>query len=232
MNHNEIKLGIDAVSHHLQPLEPGRAYLLTGERGTAKTTFVLQFLYQGLQERRRCVLVTDEAKAVLKHAEFIGIDLSRFMKDGSLVVYEIAGQHSFSLAELSDEIKEIVESTPGVRLALEGLAQSPAANGKASISAGAVADFFRRLEGLKATSLITWELPAPDSAAPLQKALEEAAAGCFLLKPTSDERTKAFAVKKPASAARGDIQIRIEPGHGIVEPIKRSRVRFPRPDEH
>lgn len=61
-------------------LPKGRSILVTGEPGTGKTIFALQFLFEGLKRGEKCMFVTaDEGPIdVLEQAASLGWDLERY----------------------------------------------------------------------------------------------------------------------------------------------------------
>ena len=232
---NGFDAGIDLVAHNLGELPAGKSYLLSGEHGTAKTTFVLQFLHQGLKERRTCVLVSNQPpKALVAHAETMGMNLSPFLKNGTLLMYEIARKDSYSPAELFRELEAVVAENPASRFAFEGLAQSPVSSGPDGSLADGIVALLRKLEGMKTTSFVTLALPVSQPLSPLKEALENAATGSFLLESTSNERVKGFFVRKLAGARLdgAEFPFTVESGRGVVEVMKTSAIKFPRHDGH
>ena len=229
---NGIDAGIDLVTHNLGGLAAGKSYLLAGERGAAKTTFVLQFLYQGLKERKTCALVTNQAPNILiAHAAAMGMDLAPFLKDGRLALYEIARKDSFSCADLFHELEAALAENLPARCALEGLTESA---GPDDAAAGGVSAFLGKLEAMKTTTFVTMEFPVAPAWSSLNAAFESSAAGAFLLKSTPDARVKTFSVGKSGDvrAAGAEFPFKIEAGRGIVEVLKTNSIKFPRQDEH
>jgi len=66
----------------------GRSILITGEPGTGKSTFALQFLVEGLKRKEKCVFVTadEEPIDVLEHAASLGWDLEPHVENKELAI--------------------------------------------------------------------------------------------------------------------------------------------------
>lgn len=78
--------GFDALTGGL---EGGKNYILYGNIGTGKTTFSLQFLYQGLVAGENVVLVTRrDAETVFEQGKAFGMDLQSFARDRHLIIFE------------------------------------------------------------------------------------------------------------------------------------------------
>lgn len=73
--------GIEGLDQTIEGgLPKGRSILVTGEPGTGKTIFALQFLFEGLKRGEKCMYVTaDEGPMdVLEQAASLGWDLERY----------------------------------------------------------------------------------------------------------------------------------------------------------
>ena len=71
-------------------LPAAKSYLVTGEPGTGKTIFCLQFLLKGLMENQRGVYVAvDEKPAdVIEEAASLGWDLSQYIEKKQLLILD------------------------------------------------------------------------------------------------------------------------------------------------
>jgi circadian clock protein KaiC len=82
----------------------GRSFLLTGEPGTGKTIFALQFLVEGLRRQEKCIFVTaDEGPMdVLEQAASLGWDLEPCVEKKELAILN-AGAYLSSLPGVGKE---------------------------------------------------------------------------------------------------------------------------------
>ena len=79
-------------------LPKGRSFLVTGEPGTGKTIFALQFLIEGLKRGEKCIFVTaDEGPAdVMEQSASLGWDLEPYIEAKTLAILN-AGTYLSSL---------------------------------------------------------------------------------------------------------------------------------------
>lgn len=86
-------------------------YLLYGNIGSGKTTFSLQFLYQGLQSGETVAVVTRRsAQSVLDHGRFFGLDLEPFVATNQFILFEYLPnviENSMRLKEATDVGREL-----------------------------------------------------------------------------------------------------------------------------
>jgi KaiC/GvpD/RAD55 family RecA-like ATPase len=96
--------GLDALAGGV---EERRTYILHGNAGTGKTTFGLQFLYQGLIVGENAVLVSRRpAETVLEHARAFGMDIAPFARAGHLLIVEYVPRIIENVSQVNDP-KEI-----------------------------------------------------------------------------------------------------------------------------
>ena len=94
-----VPTGIEGLDQTIEGGRPkGRSILVTGEPGTGKTIFALQFLYEGLKRGEKCMFVTaDEGPMdVLEQAASLGWDLERYTENKELSILN-AGTYLSSL---------------------------------------------------------------------------------------------------------------------------------------
>ena len=74
----------------------GRSILITGEPGTGKTIFALQFLHEGIKRGEKGAFVTaDESPMdVIEQAASLGWDFERYMQNQQLAILNAAGHFS------------------------------------------------------------------------------------------------------------------------------------------
>jgi len=84
-----VPTGIEGLDRLIEGgLPKGRSILITGEPGTGKTIFALQFLFDGLKRREKCIFVTaDEGPVdVLEQAASLGWDLEPYVEAKELAI--------------------------------------------------------------------------------------------------------------------------------------------------
>src|SRR5579862_135773 len=93
--------GLDAISGGLQEK---KNYLVYGDIGTGKTTFALQFLYQGLISGENVAIITRRsAPTIFEHGQAFGLDLEPFVRTDQLIVFEYVSKVVENSTRLKDE---------------------------------------------------------------------------------------------------------------------------------
>lgn len=77
-------------------LPKGRAYLISGEPGTGKTIFSLQYLMHGVSLGEKCVYISIDEKPehIIEDAESLGWEIKPHLKSGKLQIIDVT--HYFS----------------------------------------------------------------------------------------------------------------------------------------
>jgi DNA-binding response OmpR family regulator/KaiC/GvpD/RAD55 family RecA-like ATPase len=93
--------GLDSVSGGLQEK---KNYLIYGDIGTGKTTFALQFLYQGLISGENVAMITRRsAPTLFEHGQAFGLDLEPFVRTDQLIIFEYVSKVVENSIRLKDE---------------------------------------------------------------------------------------------------------------------------------
>jgi DNA-binding response OmpR family regulator/KaiC/GvpD/RAD55 family RecA-like ATPase len=93
--------GLDAISGGLQEK---KNYLVYGNIGAGKTTFALQFLYQGLISGEKVAYVTRRSTpTVFDHGHAFGMDLEHFAQNDQLILFEYVPRVIENAARLKDD---------------------------------------------------------------------------------------------------------------------------------
>jgi len=151
---------------------PGRIHSIAGPPGSGKTSAALHFLRSGIEHRHRCVLVTSgRVGDLVSHADFLGLDLRRYIRARRLtllrygsgfsrrvatsaapaeVVREL-GVHA-GCATLGDDTRSSQEQAP-VRIVVDSLAPFLASGHPSEAPLAALADW---LDDSGATVVLTW----------------------------------------------------------------------------
>jgi len=122
-----IPSGIPGLDPLIQGGIPkGFVVLVSGTTGSGKTTFLLQYIYEGLKRGERALLITFEQvpEDLLKTAEQFGMDLKKYEEEGKL---KIVYYHPIDIA-MSGDWKELIYKIVGdirmfkpKRVAIDGL---------------------------------------------------------------------------------------------------------------
>jgi circadian clock protein KaiC len=91
---DRVPTGVAALDPLLEGGFPrGRSFLITGEPGTGKTIFALQFLHAGLKRGDKGVLVSADENPLdlLEQAASLGWDFAPYVQDKQLAILNAAG---------------------------------------------------------------------------------------------------------------------------------------------
>ncbi len=130
MSTNRISTGIDGLDELLEGgFIKGRTYLVAGEAGTGKTTFALQYLYNGALrygESGVYVTIDERPKHIIEDALAMGWDLERLMEENMLLVVEITPMFSetrrIDAERVVGELGRLVSEIGASRLSIDPIA--------------------------------------------------------------------------------------------------------------
>ncbi|MFC1753496.1 RAD55 family ATPase [Thermoproteota archaeon] len=114
-------------------LPKGRAYLVSGEPGTGKTIFSLQFLLGGLLKGEKCIYISIDEKPehVIEDAKALGWDLMPYLENGSLQILDVTSYFStpkigtaegININRITDDVISFVKKSSATRLAIDPIA--------------------------------------------------------------------------------------------------------------
>ncbi len=110
MSQHRISTGIPELDSFIEGgLLPGKTYLVTGDPGTGKSIFCLQFLLSGLAEREKAVYVAvDEKPAdIVEQAASLGWDLSRPIDKKEILILDASAYFGTRVAGSKEKHMDI-----------------------------------------------------------------------------------------------------------------------------
>ena len=175
-------------------LPKGRAYLISGEPGTGKTIFSLQYLLTGLKNNEKCVYISIDEKPehVLLDAEALGWDFSPYLKSGQFQILDVSSyfgttvineKTGIDVSKIVDDILGYVKKTGASRLAIDPIA--PLVFAERNIPE--IIEYIRRLifaieDNSGCTTLLTSYVPVGSNKVSHHGVEEFAASGIVLLR--------------------------------------------------
>jgi KaiC/GvpD/RAD55 family RecA-like ATPase len=97
-----LSSGITDLDKKLQGGFPeGECILISGEPGTGKTIFGMQFLYNACKEGKKCALIATEEtpEKIIIHARALGFDLEPFMENSQLSMIRFLEMRAYDTDE-------------------------------------------------------------------------------------------------------------------------------------
>ena len=111
----------------------GRSYLVSGEPGTGKTLFTLQFLLQGLRNGEKAIFITIDEKPehLIADAIEIGWEINQYLENGSLQIIDVSSYFTaaqlgsydgINVKKIIDDIISYIQQSGAARLAIDPIA--------------------------------------------------------------------------------------------------------------
>ena len=169
----------------------GRSYLISGEPGTGKTIFTLQFLLEGLKNNEKCLYISidEPPDHVIEDAMSLGWDLSEYLKSNQLQFLDISDFFSgnkeadVSVENVVKTILDFVKDHSITRLAIDPIAPLIFTHHIKSEIIHYVRQLIFELEQLRTcTTLMTSYIPVGSDQLSQLGIEEFAASGIILLK--------------------------------------------------
>jgi circadian clock protein KaiC len=118
-----VSTGIEGLDEMVDGGIPaGHTILLMGPAGSGKTTFALQFIWNGLvkDEIGMFISLEEEEPKILKTASRYGWDFQRYVDKGTLSLLKLdALDISATMARLKSELPKIIDSTAVSRVVID-----------------------------------------------------------------------------------------------------------------
>jgi CheY-like chemotaxis protein/KaiC/GvpD/RAD55 family RecA-like ATPase len=209
------------------------AYYVSGEVGTGKAVFAIQFLHHELTRGKGAILVTTERPGmILDLAGGVGLDLTPFLLGGQLALLELAGPADRLMETPDDyrllavELGRYADEVQATRLAIGSVLTVLSCNGRLVLTATTVSTFVRGLEELGLTTLLLGDDPATAEERLADTLLRRSAFGSFRLSWLDGAREARVITAERVLWAGPDAAVtrryRIAPGTGIVDALDAS----------
>jgi len=177
---DKTPIGMDFLDSRYGGAFRGRPMLFCGPAKSGKTATAFHFLRRGLRLRERCLLLTARpASDIVVQADAMGLDFSRAVDSGELILLEYAddvpGRHSESAITLPPnsfmQLAQVVSEQAVARLVLDTCLPWVAVKGGDRLEEH-VFSFVRSLDRMGVTTLLTMPKAASLAAARLYKLIE------------------------------------------------------------
>jgi len=192
---NKITSGIEGFDKLVNGgLPKSRAYLVSGEPGTGKTIFTLQFLLEGLKNNEKCVFISIDEKPehIILDCNALGWNLSPYLENGQLQILDVTSYFSslkdnldsgMEAKRLVEDILSYVKKSGTQRLAIDPIAPLIFKDSNYS----SVVEYIRTLifeveDNIECTTLLTSYVPVGSDKISAMGIEEFAASGIIRLK--------------------------------------------------
>lgn len=137
---------------------PGSSVLVTGSAGTGKSTFLLQFMWDGLQNGESCLFITlEETPEELKaDALQYGWDFAKYEKSGK---FRIEYFDPFELGDMQQRLKDLIIVNNFSRVSIDSSSLIGMYENDEYKTRKKLYSLVQSLKKAKTTSLISAEIP-------------------------------------------------------------------------
>ena len=122
MNDERVKIGIEGLDMMLGGgLIPGSITAIIGSYGTGKTTFALQFLWEGASRGEQVIYISLEEREerILEYMNQKGWDYRRYMKKSFTVLRLDPSEFSLAMSRIKNELPELVRKLGATRVVID-----------------------------------------------------------------------------------------------------------------
>ena len=122
MNDERVKIGIEGLDMMLGGgLIPGSITAIIGSYGTGKTTFALQFLWEGASRGEQVIYISLEEREerILEYMNQKGWDYRRYMKKSFTVLRLDPSEFSLAISRIKNELPELVRKLGATRVVFD-----------------------------------------------------------------------------------------------------------------
>ena len=159
-----VKSGISGLDKILKGgLPKGSVVLITGGAGTGKTTFLSQFLWEGLQEGEKCLYITLEEtpEDIINDAVLYGWDFAPYRKSG---MFRIDFFDPFELGDVNARLKDMIAVNKFTRVVIDSTSLFGMYLNDEYKIRKKLFKLAQDLKGAKCTALISAEIPEDSKA--------------------------------------------------------------------
>ena len=119
-----IKTGIYGLDDMISGGIPhGHSVAVIGSFGTGKTTFAMQYIWEGLKNGERCIFMSleEDENSIIETAKTFGWDFGRYLDDTLLLIKLEPEDAGNSIKRLEGEIPQLITEFTASRIAIDSV---------------------------------------------------------------------------------------------------------------
>ncbi len=120
-----VTTGIEGLDGMLNGGIPkGHVYTVMGSFGTGKTTFALQYLWEGLQRDEKCIYISleEDKDAIVTTARSYGWDLEQYIDSEKVVIEKLSpADAEATIHKLKSDLPRFIKSFGAERIAIDSV---------------------------------------------------------------------------------------------------------------
>ncbi|MFW6041084.1 MAG: KaiC domain-containing protein [Thermoplasmatota archaeon] len=122
---DRIKSGIEGLDEMLNGGIPrGHVFTVMGSFGTGKTTFSLQFLWQGLQNDESCIFISleEDKEAIIKNGRSYGWDFEPFIENNKIAIEKLKPEDAeATISKIKSDLPDFIKTFNAQRIAIDSV---------------------------------------------------------------------------------------------------------------
>ncbi len=122
MNDGRVKIGIEGLDMMLGGgLIPGSITAIIGSYGTGKTTFALQFLWEGVSHGEHVIYISLEEREerILEYMDQKGWDYQQYMKNSFTVLRLDPSEFNLAINRIKNELPDLIRKLGASRVVID-----------------------------------------------------------------------------------------------------------------
>ena len=120
----KIRTGIGGLDDMLEGGIPaGHSVAVIGSFGTGKTTFAMQFIWEGLKNGEKCIFMSleEDEESIVETARSFNWDFENYLNDSLLIIKLEPEDAANSIKRLEGEIPQIIREFGASRIAIDSV---------------------------------------------------------------------------------------------------------------
>ncbi len=156
-----IKTGIGGLDDMMDGGFPdGHSVAVIGSFGTGKTTFAMQYIWEGLKNGEKCIFLTleEDEKSIMENARNFGWNFEKYLNDNLLLIKLEPEDARSSVERLEGEVPEIIKEFNAKRIAIDSVSLISMLYEKEDEKRKALFSLSRSIKDSGATAVFTAEV--------------------------------------------------------------------------
>ncbi len=186
-----VNTGIDGLDKMLKGGIPkGHVFTTMGSFGTGKTTFALQYLWEGLQNDEPCIFISleEDKDQILNTARAYGWDFEPYLNEEKIAIEKLRPEDAeATVSKLKSDLPEFIKSFEAERIALDSVSLLNMMSVKEDKKRNRLFGLCDLVKDTGATTLLTAEVKDDNPDSSREGLVEYVADGVILLRYSETE---------------------------------------------
>ncbi len=181
-----ISTGIDGLDEMLNGGVPkGHVFAVLGTFGTGKTTFALQYIWEGASSGDKCIFISleEEKDEIIKTSRSYGWDFEKYIDDGQIVIEKLSpADADATINKLKSDLPKFIEDFGADRIVIDSVSLLNMLSDKAREKRERLFELCQMVKKEKATTMLTAEVKDDNPTSSRDGLVEYTADGVIVLR--------------------------------------------------